>query len=280
MNSVISRDGKLPKPRQLDLSHYGTLCAAETPEGKSVGLVNHQACLNRIRVGTPGRFIIDLLREDLKVDRQVSRFPTLVLVNGIICGSVQDPNQLVKDFRRYRRSFSVPIDSSVAYRRGEVSILCDGEDCYRPVLNLERLRAHFGRLWSLYSESLHLFWTELLLAGVIDYVNKEEEETLVIGCGYEGEDLSKCSHVELSAAMTLYGVSAACIPLSDRDQAPRIIYQIVVSQTRNTANTPPNCTKDLPDQTDTKLTQTSKDTKSSLIKKNKLSELLPRIKEC
>ena len=226
VNTPLNRDGKLPRPRQLHRSHVGILCAPETPEGKSVGLLNQMAFLTRLRVGYPSRFVIDLLVADMNVvPLQRGQNLTLVLVNGIICGGVLDPLQLVRRYKEYRRTFSAPIDSSITYRvtHKEVSILTDAEDAYRPLLRADRLCAIPG-LFQRYGEYLHLFWCQLLLAGVLEYINKEEESTLLVAM-LPADLTPEHTHLELHPSFTLYGVCAGLIPFSEHNQAPRNIYQ-------------------------------------------------------
>jgi len=229
VNTPINRDGKLPRPRQLHRSHLGILCAAETPEGKSVGLLNQLAFLTRIRIGCPSRFIIELLVEDMGVIPLVAtakvRNLTLVLVNGIICGGVRDPVKFVQTYKKYRQWFSVPIDSSITYREShkEVSILTDAEDCYRPLIRADKL-PRLLTLFKLYGEYLHILWTQLLIDGVVEYINKEEESTLYVCMQFE--DLTpQHTHLELHPSFTVYGVSAGLIVFSNHNQAPRNIYQ-------------------------------------------------------
>lgn len=235
VNTPINRDGKLPHPRQLHRSHFGILCCAETPEGKSVGLLNQLATLARIRTGCPSRFIIHLLHADMDViplsecsESRLSNL-TLVLVNGIICGGVRDPELLVCNYRKYRQWYSVPIDSSITFKKSykEVSILTDAEDCYRPLIRLEKFH-RFERVYSLYGEYLNLLWQQLLIEGVVEYINKEEESSLYIAMSYEKFIENKnepFTHMELHPSFTIFGVSAGVIVFSEHNQAPRNIYQ-------------------------------------------------------
>lgn len=229
VNTPINRDGKLPRPRQLHRSHLGILCAPETPEGKSVGLLNQLAFLTRIRIGYPSRFIIDLLVSDMEVIRmpinRKIRNLTLVLVNGIICGGVKDPAKLVTTYKKYRQWYSAPIDSSIIYRENhkEVSILTDAEDCYRPLIRTDKLK-DLARIYGLYCEYLHLLWSQLLIEGIIEYVNKEEESGLFT-CMLLEDITPQHTHLELHPSFTLFGVSAGLIVFANHNQAPRNIYQ-------------------------------------------------------
>jgi len=238
VNTPINRDGKLPHPRQLHRSHWGILCAAETPEGKSVGLLNQLTVLARIRTGYPSRYIIDMLYADMNVipisecSKAKLNSLTLVLVNGIICGGIKEPKALVVQYRAYRQWYSVPIDSSITFKEShkEVSVLTDAEDCYRPLIRISKM----GKLvetYKLYSEYLNLLWQQLLVEGVIEYINKEEESSLYIAMSYDrllANPKAPFTHMELHPSFSMFGVSAGVIPFSNHNQAPRYLFVVVV----------------------------------------------------
>ena len=235
----LSLSGKLSEPRQLHRSHWGILCAAETPEGRSVGLLNSLSTLALVRVGCAIHYVIDILYTEMNVislqayrEMQSSRH-FMVLVNGIIAGFVDNPLQLVRTYQHYRRWHSVPIDSSISYQShaDQICINTDAEDCYRPLICLR----HFDKLaqvFQLYCSYPHFLWQRLLVEGVIEYINKEEESELHIVVTYqeylENQQLPvpvKFTHMELHPSYTVNGISAGTIPFSNHNQAPRNIYQ-------------------------------------------------------
>jgi DNA-directed RNA polymerase II subunit RPB2 len=230
VNTPLNRDGKLPHPRQLRNSHYGIFCAAETPEGKSVGLLNVDGTLTRIRIGYPTQNIADILYADMKVvplldcTEEGRKNMTIVLINGLICGCVEDPKAMVDTYRRYRRWHDVPIDTSVTYRQKlqEISIQTDAGDCYYPLINLEFAHKMKG-VFDAYKEYLHFLWPRLLVEGVIEYVSKEEQESVFIAVSYDdfvhaGD--KKFTHMELHASYTIFGISAGIIPFPNHNQGP------------------------------------------------------------
>lgn len=234
VNTPVNRDGKIPKPRQLHPSHYGILCPADTPEGKSVGLLKSLCRLSRIRVGYAPAPIIRILQEELgvlpfmKCSRKQLKHSCLVLVNGSMVGCVADPDKLVMNYKKYRSHRDVPIDSSITYKRemGEIYVQLDKGDCYRPLFQLSRLHL-FETLYQKYSEYPHLFWESLLSSGVIEYISKEEETTLYIATDYETflrNPQRPFTHMDLIPS-EMFGVAASIIPFSNRNQAPRNIYQ-------------------------------------------------------
>lgn len=232
INTPLNRDGKLPHPRQLRDSHYGIFCAAETPEGKSVGLLNMIGTLTGIRLGYPTKNIIDILYEDMNVipllkheEKSPKRMMTIVLVNGIICGCVEDPITMINTYKKYRQWHDVPIETSITYyeKLQEISIQTDAGDCYAPYITTENAYK-LPEIYKIYREFLHLLWPRLLIEGVIQYVSKEEQQNAVIANSYDDfvhAGNRKFTHMELHVSYTIFGISAGIIPFPNHNQGPK-----------------------------------------------------------
>jgi len=203
----------------------------------SVGLLNASAFFSRIRTACPSQYIIDILYADMEVItleaflRDKPPHTSMVLVNGIIAGFTDNPLNLVSTYRRYRSWYSVPIDSSVSYQSNtdQVCINADGEDAFRPLFCLENLHK-LQAVYRIYRNMPSALWTRLLIEGVIEYVNKEEEAELYIVVTYD-EYLQNLrqpepqlfTHMEIHASFTIHGVAAGAIPFSNHNQAPRYV---------------------------------------------------------
>ena len=203
----------------------------------SVGLLNASAFFSRIRTACPSQYIIDILYADMEVItleaflRDKPPHTSMVLVNGIIAGFTDNPLNLVSTYRRYRSWYSVPIDSSVSYQSNtdQVCINADGEDAFRPLFCLENLHK-LQAVYQIYRNMPSALWTRLLIEGVIEYVNKEEEAELYIVVTYD-EYLQNLrqpepqlfTHMEIHASFTIHGVAAGAIPFSNHNQAPRYV---------------------------------------------------------
>eukprot|EP00352_Strombidinopsis_acuminata_P008760 CAMPEP_0176362182 /NCGR_PEP_ID=MMETSP0126-20121128/18256_1 /TAXON_ID=141414 ORGANISM="Strombidinopsis acuminatum, Strain SPMC142" /NCGR_SAMPLE_ID=MMETSP0126 /ASSEMBLY_ACC=CAM_ASM_000229 /LENGTH=111 /DNA_ID=CAMNT_0017718011 /DNA_START=1311 /DNA_END=1646 /DNA_ORIENTATION=- len=61
LNTPLSKQGKLTKPRQLHNSHWGMICPAETPEGSACGLVKNLTLMALVSVGSDANEIIHKL---------------------------------------------------------------------------------------------------------------------------------------------------------------------------------------------------------------------------
>jgi len=232
INTPLNRDGKQPHPRQLKDSHYGIFCAAETPEGKAVGLLNVLGTLTRVRVGYQSQYIISILYADMGVtplaDCTTMQSTTVILVNGVICGCVDKPSELVELYKQYRQYHDVPIDTSILYRKHteEISIQADSGDCYVPLIVVRNMHKLVD-IYSLYCEYLHLLWNQLLIEGVIEYVSKEEQESIYVADSFQAlqNDIDHTfTHMEIQVADTIFGVSAGIIPFANHNQGNYLLF--------------------------------------------------------
>ncbi|KAL3445968.1 hypothetical protein BJX65DRAFT_280255 [Aspergillus insuetus] len=281
-NTPIGRDGKIAKPRQLHNTHWGLVCPAETPEGQACGLVKNLALMCYITVGTPSEPIIDfMIQRNMEVleefEPQVTPNATKVFVNGVWVGVHRDPAHLVNTMLSLRRRNMISHEVSLIrdIREREFKIFTDAgrvcrplyvidndpksENCGNLVLNKEHIRKleqdkdlppdldpedrrerYFG-------------WDGLVKSGVVEYVDAEEEETIMIVMTPEDLEISKqlqagyalpeeehdknkrvrsilsqrahtWTHCEIHPSMIL-GVCASIIPFPDHNQSPRNTYQ-------------------------------------------------------
>jgi DNA-directed RNA polymerase II subunit RPB2 len=228
VNTPINRDAKNSEPRLLHASHFGLLCAAETPEGRTTGLLNSLTLLARVRVGSPAHHIIEIIVEDMDVipfRAATDLTQTMVMVDGIICGFTSNPVQLQETYRKHRRWYSVPVDSSISYQPtyNRVCINADSGDLYRPLICLEHV-SKLPELHRLYGNWPHVFWHRLLIEGVVEFINKEEEHELEVKIRMEDTVPAKPTHAEVHPGVCMYGIAAGTIVFSDHNQAPRNIY--------------------------------------------------------
>lgn len=282
-NTPIGRDGKIAKPRQLHNTHWGLVCPAETPEGQACGLVKNLALMCYITVGTPSEPIIDfMIQRNMEVleefEPQVSPNATKVFVNGVWVGVHRDPSHLVSTVQSLRRRNMISHEVSLVrdIRDREFKIFTDAGRVCRPLFVVENdpKSENSGSL-VLSKEHIHKLeadkeippdldpeerrerffgWDGLVRSGVVEYVDAEEEETIMIvmtpedletskqlqaGFGLPEEDnndpnrrvrstLSQKAHTwthcEIHPSMIL-GICASIIPFPDHNQSPRNTYQ-------------------------------------------------------
>ncbi|RKF57419.1 DNA-directed RNA polymerase II subunit RPB2 [Golovinomyces cichoracearum] len=282
-NTPIGRDGKIAKPRQLHNTHWGLVCPAETPEGQACGLVKNLALMCYVTVGTPSDPIIEfMIQRNMEVleEYEPLRSPnaTKVFVNGVWVGVHRDPAHLVKTVQNLRRSHLISHEVSLIrdIRDREFKIFTDAGRVCRPLFvidndpdspnqgNLVLNKEHIRRLeddqhlkdMDVDSRAAHGYFgfQGLINSGVVEYVDAEEEETVMIvmtpedldisrqlQAGYQiapdtSDDLNKrvkapmnptahrWTHCEIHPSMIL-GICASIIPFPDHNQSPRNTYQ-------------------------------------------------------
>ncbi|XP_036190996.1 DNA-directed RNA polymerase II subunit RPB2-like [Myotis myotis] len=241
LNSPIGRDGKLAKPRQLHNTLWGMVCPAETPEGHAVGLVKNLALMAYISVGSQPSPILEFLEEwSMENLEEISPAAiadaTKIFVNGCWVGIHKDPEQLMNTLRKLRRQMDI-IVSEVSMirdiREREIRIYTDAGRICRPLLIVEKQKLllkkrHIDQLKE--REYNNYSWQDLVVSGVVEYVDTLEEETVMLamtpndlqekGVAYS----STYTHCEIHPSMIL-GVCASIIPFPDHNQSPRNTYQ-------------------------------------------------------
>jgi len=214
------REGKLPKPRELPLSHYQILCPVESPEGQACGLVESLALLTHVRLGADGERIAMLLRHQgrLRPLGSASSESWRLLVNGCIEGHCDDGLELADELRTWRRSCVLPCDASVSVDAALRLVLVDLDaGCLmRPMLRVDALDL-FRR--TLATSAPSQLWPNLLGCGVLELIDKNEERHVVPGR----------SHIDVHDACML-GICAGTIPFLHMNQAPRNIYEAAMTK--------------------------------------------------
>ncbi|KAH8927818.1 DNA-dependent RNA polymerase II second largest subunit [Atractiella rhizophila] len=262
-NAPIGRDGKIAKPRQLHNTHWGMVCPAETPEGQACGLVKNLALMAYVSVGSPSAPILQFLEEwgmenleDYGTD--ALKTGTKVFVNGVWQGVHRDPASLVGTLKRLRRSQDISDEVSIVrdVREKELRLYTDSGRVCRPLFIVENQQLVITKdhINALTDEENKLTWKEMMSQGVVEYLDAEEEETVMICMSPEDLASSKqahdqgyaekdnaldtgarfrtsssmyahtWTHCEIHPAMIL-GICASIIPFPDHNQSPRNTYQ-------------------------------------------------------
>lgn len=273
-NTPIGRDGKIAKPRQLHNTHWGLVCPAETPEGQACGLVKNLALMCYVTVGTPSDPIVEfMIQRSMEVleEYEPLRSPnaTKVFVNGVWVGVHRDPAHLVQTVRDLRRSHHISYEVSLIrdIRDREFKIFTDAGRVCRPLFVIDNdvgsknkgslvlNKSHVARLEDDQTmandrerqERGFFGFQGLIDEGVVEYVDAEEEETVMIvmtpedldisrqlQAGYQiaeddTEDINKrvkapmkptahiWTHCEIHPSMIL-GICASIIPFPDHNQ--------------------------------------------------------------
>lgn len=290
-NTPIGRDGKIAKPRQLHNTHWGLVCPAETPEGQACGLVKNLALMCYITVGTPSDPIIDfMIQRNMEVLEEYeplnSPQATKVFVNGVWVGVHRDPAHLVRTVQEIRRKGTISHEVSLIrdIRDREFKIFTDAGRVCRPlfvidndpksvnqgslvltkalVQQLEDDRDAGAHIDAEAKEANGIGWQRLIKGGVVEYVDAEEEETIMIVMTPEDleisrqlqagflmpeanpDDLNKrvkapvkranaahtWTHCEIHPSMIL-GICASIIPFPDHNQVRQLLCLLTTGYT-------------------------------------------------
>ncbi|EMR10912.1 DNA-directed RNA polymerase II subunit RPB2 [Pneumocystis murina B123] len=275
-NTPIGRDGKVAKPRQLHNTHWGLVCPAETPEGQACGLVKNLSLMSYVSVGSASAPIIEFLEEwgmENLEDYNPSATPntTKVFVNGVWLGVHRDPYHLVETIKSLRRKLDISVEVSVVrdIREKELRIFTDAGRVCRPLFIVDNnpesncrgqlmlKKEHVQKIidnknrTELDNES-KFGWSSLVANGIVEYIDAEEEETIMIAmtpedleatrqiqAGYKiADEIDPArrvkplvnpntylwTHCEIHPSMIL-GICASIIPFPDHNQSPRNTYQ-------------------------------------------------------
>lgn len=240
-NTPLARTGKQAKPRQLHNSHWGMVCPAETPEGQAVGLVKNMALMAYITTGTSQVPVMEFL-EEFSTENLTDVLPSVIaepttckiFVNGNWVGIHRDPKQLVHTFRSLRRMIDIDAEVSIVrdIPESEVRIYTDAGRICRPLFivtdqELAIKKHHISQLQGVSPDQKKLTWTDLLMEGLVEYVDTEEEETTMIAMEPKDLDMTAgepysttYTHCEIHPSMIL-GICASIIPFPDHNQSPR-----------------------------------------------------------
>lgn len=238
----INRDGKSTDARQLDPHSWGFTCSTQTPEGNACGLLSTVCMLVSLTVGTHSSTIIaaiDRLRGEFESDEPDANF---IFVNGIPVWRTSKPVELswaVRDMRCITKE--IPFDTEVAYLCydkpfGEIRINCDIGNHMRPVLRTDQVQNMMDSMRDFGGQcTIGELWRLMLDRGIFEYVGPEEsvmDESVVIAESFyqlsEHPD-GTFSHVEIDAAISLFGPGGTVLAFPNMNQGPRNTYQLAMS---------------------------------------------------
>lgn len=239
VSTPMARETKNPKPRQLHPTSWGLICPMDTPEGGACGLTKAIAMLTHIRIGTFSDAILEQLhtmfeREfvgnlqyALQTTSKERSKGVPVLVNGTLIMYTQTAvlQEVLAALRTRRCDGRIPFDTTVAYVDGHVIVESDPGCMLRPLLRVDHLH-EFTRVVRNTTRP-NMLMDELISAGVVEYIDKQEENGLRVALTpYEEpmEGWSAYTHCEIDPSM-ITGLCGALIPFPDFNQSPRNTYQ-------------------------------------------------------
>lgn len=231
LNSPIGRDGKISKPRQLHNTQWGVVCPAETPEGQACGLVKNLSLMAYITIGSkfPGYLLKNLGMKPIFIDKnKCSDLFCKIFLNGAWIGIIEnEKNQIIVDsIRKLRRNLDISFEVSIVLLNSEIWINTDQSRICRPLLIVQNGQLLVTNTDIQLIKDKQKCFDDLVKEGKIEYIDTDEEETVLIAMNPENIDLNEkpYTHCEIHPSM-IFGVCASLIPFPDHNQSPRNTYQ-------------------------------------------------------
>ena len=224
INTPMNKDGnKNTTPRQLHRTEWGIFCTIETPEGQGVGMTKNLALCTHVCVGNTvdhalfESMIVEWL--DLEPFHPFKHREGIVFLNSKMIGVHQNIEAVYSDAIDMRRhQDGIPFDTSIHVEDGNLYLFSDQGRCVRPVFVMENM-SKFDAIYER-TTTKELF-PELLRQGVIEYLDKREEEHLLVASTMEKARSSfKYTHMEIHP-MVILGLIGALEVFPHHNQAPR-----------------------------------------------------------
>ena len=247
INTPMEKSGEMIEPRKLHGTTFGFLCAAETPEGQSIGIVKNISYLTHITIPTSSSSLRQYVEPFItKVEDTIccsNLFARVkVFVNGAWVGVTDKPLELYEDMKDKKYKGIINIYTSIVfdYRLAEVRICNDGGRLARPVLKVRDNKAIITKDIIDRLVKNELSWNDLLVScrlneSVIEYIDPEEQNYAMIAMKAKDDYVGrwageyKYTHCEIHPSV-IFGILASCIPFPEHNQAPRNTYQTAMAK--------------------------------------------------
>ncbi|WP_297500928.1 DNA-directed RNA polymerase subunit B'', partial [Thermococcus sp.] len=229
VTSPLSREQPHFEARDLHGTHWGRICPTETPEGPNCGLVKNLSLMSQITTGISEeevRNYLSLLGVVPIEKRRPAPGLYRVYLNGVLIGTIEDGEALVRRIRADRRRGKISDVINVAiYNEEEVrEIYVNSDDgrVRRPLIIVENGIPNLTKEHIEGIKNGTLTWSDLIKMGVIEYLDAEEEENAYVAT-WPWEVTEEHTHLELMPAAIL-GIPASLVPYPEHNAAPRNTY--------------------------------------------------------
>ncbi len=207
--------------RELHPTHWGRLCAVETPEGPSIGLRKYLSIAAEVTGGADSKEN-QKIRDMIPANFDHEGYD--VYFNGEYLGIVEKPNEVVEKLREKRRKGLVTPEMNVGLfdEDEEVRINTDSGRVRRPVIVVKDGEPRLTEDHVEQLKSGETTWAELTKDDVIEYLDAEEEENMLVALYPEGVE-DDHTHLEIHPSLIL-GVSASSVPFPEHNRNDRVNY--------------------------------------------------------
>ena len=245
INTPIDKSGKLIPPRKLHNTQWGMVCAAESPEGQSVGVVKNLAYMAHISIASLSNPIYDVIEkfiiklEDLTFEELYNTVK--IIVNGSWIGTVKDPYKFYKYMKKKKYEGIINIYTSIVFnfKEQEIIICNEAGRIMRPVYKVKNNKLLITK--DIYDRVMNntITWDNLLVnhnikESIIEYIDAAEQNASLIAINIKNFKDKKTSqykytHCEIHPS-TIFGILASCIPFPEHNQSPRNTYQCAMGK--------------------------------------------------
>nr|UOX61051.1 MAG: DdRpII [Diabrotica toursvirus 3a] len=208
INIPVGKKDKNIQMRQIHPSSIFYICPFETPEGSSVGIRLSLSILATVSESMQLVVLLNILSLIIPV-RLDLRY--VIMVNGLIFSSVDDPDDLITKVDTLRITEKIRRDVSI-FKNDlllTVEIWCDSSRLIRPLIRTNKFTKEC------YKKSIKQLENE----GILVYRDPAELETSYVSMEYDKES----DYLELNPSCIM-GVVAGIIPFSNHTQSPRVCY--------------------------------------------------------
>lgn len=145
-----------------------------------------------------------------------------VFVDGALIGLADDPEVLIADIRKMRRSGAVSTEVNASYKQynGDVIIHTDRGRARRPLIVLQNGKPLVTNEDLERLKKKEITFQDLVARGLIEMIDAEEEEDLYIAIN-EDQVTPEHTHLEIDPALIL-GIGAAHVPFPEHNASPRV----------------------------------------------------------
>lgn len=245
INTPIDKSGKLIPPRKLHNTQWGMVCAAESPEGQSVGVVKNLAYLAHISIASLSNPIYDVVEkfiiplENLTFEELYNKVK--IIINGNWIGTVKEPYKFYKYMKQKKYEGIINIYTSVVFnfREQEIVICNDAGRIMRPIYKVKNNKLLITNEIANKIMNNKLRWDDLLVnhnisESIIEYIDASEQNSSLIAINTKSFTKKETKHYKYTHCeihpSTIFGILASCIPFPEHNQSPRNTYQCAMGK--------------------------------------------------
>ena len=241
------KSGKLIPPRKLHGTTWGYLCAVETPEGQSVGVVKNLSYMTHVTIHSSSTPIYDYVMPEIVDIQNLKETPSQmyekvkVFINGSWVGITEKPRELYEFMKDKKQKGILNVYTSVVfnYSLNEIRICNDAGRITRPLLRVKNNQLMLTKEIVQKVAQRKLSWDDLMISthlenSVIEYIDPDEQAFSMIAMkpkdldnsntNLQQNEIYKYTHCGIHPSTT-FGILASCIPFPEHNQSPRNCYQ-------------------------------------------------------